>query len=692
MRTAAELEAGTLVGGYRIEGLVGRGGMGVVYRATQLALERIVALKLIAPELSADEQFRERFQREWRIAASLDHPNVLPIYEAGEAEGLLFLAMRYVDGQDLGTLVEREGGLAPTRAAAIVCQVASALDTAHAQGLVHRDVKPTNILLDRREGSEHAYLADFGLARMSAAGSGLSRTGELVGTVDFVAPEQVRGERVDAQSDVYALGCVLYQALTGRVPYPRENDLARLWAHMHEQPPAVTEALPDAPAELDEVVARALAKRPEDRYASAGDLGRAALAAAEGRAVGQSEQSVARGEAAGGTAARLGGRLARLRSRRRLLLVVSGALLVLAAAAAFAVQLYPEASADTEEPGPTASPSKPSQPTNPGEVVGEPIPIGSDVESIVVGEGGVWTLDPFKGEARQLDPTLNDVIGLPVPVPGEPFERKGLLVGESAVWLIARNTVSRIDPRTHAVDEPIAQLPGEDWVAVVAVGEGGVWIAASPSWYARHCEEDPELGNCPDGPPSKPRLVVTRVDLESGRATEVSSIAIPHRARFATAPVDLEIGEGAVWALVGDGTLLRIDPRTSVIGEAIQLGLGDREEPRALAVGDGSLWVLTYQNRVVRVDASSGQIVGSPFPVPAGNEWYGSAGFAFGEGSIWVTDISRNTVARIDPESKKVVGAPIEVPPRPVDVAVGDGAVWVASQLDGVVTRIDPTP
>src|SRR4051812_31920427 len=253
--------------------------MGVVYRATQVALDRPVALKLIAPELARDDQFRERFQRESRLAAQIEHPNVIPVYEAGEADGQLFIAMRFVDGSDLSSEISRHGTIEPLRAARIVAQVADALDAAHKRGLVHRDVKPANVLLS----DGHAYLTDFGLVKDLAAGGAMTTSGQWVGTPDYVAPEQFKGEAVDARVDIYALGCVLFHTLTGRVPFPRDQAVAKLWAHSEELPPRPSESAPNVPPALDDVVARAMAKDPEDRFASAGDLGRAAVAAAEGR-------------------------------------------------------------------------------------------------------------------------------------------------------------------------------------------------------------------------------------------------------------------------------------------------------------------------------------------------------------------------------------------------------------------------
>ena len=292
----AELTRGDLLGGCRVEGVIARGGMGVVYRAVQLDLERPVALKVIAGDRADDREFRERFERESRMAAAIDHPNVVPVYAAGEERGALYIVMRYVPGSDLHALLKAEGRLPPQRAAAIIAQVASALDAAHAAGLVHRDVKPANVLLER--GGEHAYLSDFGLMRRLDPQVPLTDSGRWMGTVDFAAPEQLQGEPVDARSDVYSLGCVLYAALTGSPPFARGTVPATLLAHLHDAPPRPSEA--GVPQPMDRVVARALAKEPADRYPSAGDLGRAALAAARGESVPESERTVAIGSAAPG--------------------------------------------------------------------------------------------------------------------------------------------------------------------------------------------------------------------------------------------------------------------------------------------------------------------------------------------------------------------------------------------------------
>ena len=287
-----ELEQGEEFAGCRIEAVAGRGGMGVVYRATELSLGRPVALKLLPPERAGDQEFRERFQRESRMAAAIDHPNVIPVYAAGEHDGSLYLVMRYVAGTDLHALLRERGAVEPERAAELVAQVAAALDAAHAAGLVHRDVKPANVLL----AGDHAYLSDFGLTRLAGSDTSLTESGRWIGTVEYSSPEQLRGERTDARADVYSLGCVLFAALIGRPPFANGTVPATMLAHLHDAPPRPSEL--GAPPEFDRVMARALAKRPDDRYPSAGDLGRAALGAARGEPVTESERSVAIGSAA----------------------------------------------------------------------------------------------------------------------------------------------------------------------------------------------------------------------------------------------------------------------------------------------------------------------------------------------------------------------------------------------------------
>ncbi|WP_344446836.1 serine/threonine-protein kinase, partial [Kitasatospora nipponensis] len=274
---------GRRIAGYRLEREIGRGGMAVVFRAEDLRLGRTVAVKVLAPELARNDVFRKRFEHESRIAASIDHPHIVPVFEAGEAQGVLFIAMRYVRGRDLRALLDREGPLPVARAVRIMGQVASALDAAHAHDLVHRDVKPGNILVAEgtdSEHPEHIYLTDFGLTKKSLSLTGFTTVGQFVGTLDYVAPEQIAGKPVDGRCDVYSLACVVQEVLTGRPPFERDDDMALLWAHLHDAPPGT-----GLEPEVDEVLARALAKEPQGRYEScAGFVG--ALRRAGARAAG----------------------------------------------------------------------------------------------------------------------------------------------------------------------------------------------------------------------------------------------------------------------------------------------------------------------------------------------------------------------------------------------------------------------
>ena len=272
---------GAVLAGFRVESLIGQGAMGAVYLAVDMKAGGRVALKLLTPELSADERFRHRFMREAELAASLEHPHVVPILSFGEEDGRLYLAMAHVEGTDLRQLLRREVTLEPTRALDLIAQVADALDAAHAAELVHRDVKPANILVAPVAAGEHAYVCDFGLARHVSSVSSLTGDRGFVGTLDYVPPEQIAGGPIDRRADVYSLGCVLYECLTGERPFERDSELALVYAHLNDPPPRATDLSLELPQALDGVIATALAKEPEDRYASCGELaaaGRAALA------------------------------------------------------------------------------------------------------------------------------------------------------------------------------------------------------------------------------------------------------------------------------------------------------------------------------------------------------------------------------------------------------------------------------
>ena len=266
---SSETRIGTEVGGYRLESVIGRGGMSVIYLAEQLRLGRKVAFKLLAPELARDERFRERFLRESRLASTIEHPNIIQIHDAGEADGLLYIAMRHVEGPSLKELIARRGALGLGRVIYIVEQIASALDVAHAKGLVHRDVKPANILLD--EASDHAFLTDFGIAKQTTA-RGLTSTAMFIGTMEYCSPEQIEGRPVDARTDVYGLGCVVVESLTGSPPFVHETEVALMHAHLSTPAPMLTSRQRELPIGLNAVVARALAKDPDARYQTAGEF------------------------------------------------------------------------------------------------------------------------------------------------------------------------------------------------------------------------------------------------------------------------------------------------------------------------------------------------------------------------------------------------------------------------------------
>jgi hypothetical protein len=270
------LAPGSRIAGYLLEEQVGAGGMAVVFRAVDERLSRQVALKVLAPALASDQEFRQRFIRESRAAAAVDDPHIVPVYEAGEADGVLFIAMRYVAGGDVHALLYREGPLPPDRVAAIISPVASALDAAHAAGLVHRDVKPTNMLLDvRPERPDHVYLSDFGLSRGMLSSASLTGLGQFLGTPDYVAPEQIEGKPVTGQADQYALACATFEMLTGQAPFRRDQANLVIWSHLSMPPPSLTALRPGLPAEADQVIARAMAKGPADRYPRCADFAEA---------------------------------------------------------------------------------------------------------------------------------------------------------------------------------------------------------------------------------------------------------------------------------------------------------------------------------------------------------------------------------------------------------------------------------
>ena len=488
------LAPGTDVAGYRIESLLGEGATGAVHLARD-ADGRAVALKVLDPTLAADSRFRERFLRESQIAALLEHPSVVPVLDAGEHEGLLYIAMEWVDGEDLRALLRREGALEPERAVALVEDVGAGLDVAHAAGLVHRDVKPANILVT----GERARLCDFGLARHTASADSLTGDRTLVGTVAYIAPEQIEGADVDARSDVYSLGCVLFECLTGEPPYDRDSELAVLYAHLNEPPPRPSARRPELPPAFDDVVAAALSKAPAERPASGGDLARAARAALHGEAL-----------------RHRGGR------RRLVALAAAGVL-----AGVTAVVVLVSGGADN-------APARPQLRLGPhvlaavdarsGRLISR-VSLPGRPDEVAPAGGSTWVLLDDRRRVVRVDARSRKVSASA----RLPFAGGGIAVGAGGLWVTeaAGPRVALVGGRSGRVDRTFRVGPGAEHAGPLAVGSRSLWLGRGPE--------------------------VLRVDPRSGRV----------RARVSTPVevTTVRAAEGAVWAVSGqDGRVVKIDP------------------------------------------------------------------------------------------------------------------------------------
>jgi DNA-binding beta-propeller fold protein YncE len=593
---------GSTLAGYRIDALIARGGMGVVYRATQLALERPVALKVIAQELAGKEGFRERFLRESRLAAGLDHPGVVPVYDAREEDGELIVAMRLVEGGDLRQLIGREGPLPPPRAVGLLGQVAEALDAAHAAGIVHRDVKPHNILVE----GDRAYLSDFGLAK-AIEGTGDAGSASVVGTVEYMAPEQWRGEKVGPSADVYSLGCVLYEALTGIPPFARKD--------------ADTE--PEVPKGIEAVIERAVAKDPDDRYRTAGEL-IAAAAVREGATPAATRVLSAGGERPtvriGGTA----GSRWRFGSRTTQWLGAGIAALV-GVVVLVSVLLGGE-----------------------GISVSSPIPVGRGPIRVATGDGEVWATSAPDGTLSKIDPRTLSVVGAPLQVG---VGVSGVAVGGGSVWVSSPPTgrVLRVDPDS---DRVLARIDVGGRPGAIAYGGRRVWVA------------DEEGAG------------VTAINGVSGRIYKRG--IVPH-----AAPLRLAIGAGGLWvSSASTGAIRRIDLGSALAGAPIPVGRG----PAGITVGNGLVWVANSRSATVaRVDPSLNGRLGDPIEVggrPGGIDsgttvvWVANAtdgtvsrldldngekvgdpievgpdpgAVVVGADAVWIADNGNGTITRIEP-------------------------------------------
>jgi streptogramin lyase/tRNA A-37 threonylcarbamoyl transferase component Bud32 len=640
MTQTADPRLGTTVGGYRIDSMIGRGGMSVVYLAEDAHLGRKVAVKFLAPDLVQDSKFRERFVRESRLAASLEHPNIVTVYEAREHDGQLYLAMRYVAGTDLKRLIGSEGALDPERTVSIVSQAASALDAAHAEGLIHRDVKPGNILITPRTdpgGRDRVYLSDFGLTKRATSDSGITATGQFVGTLDYAAPEQFEAKPQDARADVYSLGCVLYECLTGEVPFPRENQAALVYAHLHAPPPKVTAVRPDLPGAIDHVVATAMAKAPQDRYRSAGELADTAAQALGVQPVAPTTPT--------GPAPRRGG--PGHLSRNRLLLIGAGVLAVVAVVVGLALANRGGSSGATTGPGTLVDYVARLDP-NTREVAAK-IPVGEHPVDVAVGEGSVWVLDK-DGSVRRLDPVTNKA----TVIEGIAEDPRAIAAGEGAVWVAdgAARVIRKVDPATNRV---VGSIPMEGLVRDVATGGGAVWAVRA------------------DGQ-------ILRVDPVSG-ATSFPG-AVPGLAGAPPADAFIGVSNRYVWGAIEHGSLARILIETDVTSDSTDLQIG----PRGLSAYRDSAWVAACgtPGTVIRIDetgdkttiAAGGALCRQNFQITK------PIAIAAGAEGVWVTDGVNGTVSRIQNATNQV-DAPIRVGDTPTAVAAGLGSVWVTVDGEG---------
>lgn len=729
---SVSLDVGTVVGGYRIESVLGSGSMGTVYSALDVALERRVALKVLTPELARDQRFRERFLRESKLAASLEHPHIVPIHAAGEADGVLYIAMRYVDGRDLSALLESLGRLDLERTIRLLDQVAGALDAAHARGLVHRDVKPANILLAHNAGvDDYAYLCDFGLAKHASTVSSLTGSRAIVGTVDYLSPEQIAGGPVDGRVDVYSLGCVLYECITGEPPFRRDNDLAALLAHANDPVPRPSERRSELPEALDEVIARALAKDREARFPTCAALVDATQAVLRGEAPllpdvalaptaavrtflfadvrGYTSYTREHGDEAGAKLAQRfasivealapahSGKLQELRGDEALVVFDSGR-----AALRFALALQAKIAED-ELP----------RSVGVGLDAGEAVPVEEGFRGGALNRAARLCALAKPGEVLASD-AVRELAGATDGVSYgfrrveriKGFEKPVGVVEIHPAELAPRRELGRRLKRAVAGNRPrrrIGLLVALVAAAAAAAAALGLFGGSEPAFEintigllnAKTLDSTGALDNLgtPDVFWADPTGTVWSFDAAGRAFTGADGRTHEVTARF---PSTIDVcglarANGALWMADCDqARVLRVDPLYGSIKARMTLPVADQSqagETHDLAYGAGSLWVSYGQwpFRIARVDPRTNRVV-KTFDLD-GNE--GQGRIAFGEGSLWVASHSTGRLWRIDPSTNTVAatgklhGGWVE------DLAVVGGYAWVAIHDDRGVWKVD---
>jgi YVTN family beta-propeller protein len=610
---------GMEIAGYRIERLLGRGGMGVVYLAEHTRLRRKAALKLLPSELAGDDMFRRRFIRESQLAASIDHPNIIQIYDAAESDGVLYIAMRYVEGADLAALLTSEGALEFSRTIWILAQVGDALDAAHTEGLVHRDVKPANILIGPGEEHEQVFLSDFGLTKRGASESHLTSSGEVLGTIDYMAPEQIEGKPVDGRADLYSLGCVAYECLTGQKPYGRDMDAAVLWAHMMAPIPVVSD-IRDVPEGADRVVTRALSKTPEERFSSCREFVTAL----------RDELPETEGAMPAFVRARR-----RRRGLSRLLWSWPGRLVatLLVIALALGVFLVVRPS------------SKPIDVTSKANVVAALDPasgaikmairVGAGPSAIGVNGGTVWVANKVDGTVEKVDPKTGKVTSA-----GTATNATGLSIGEGFAWVLGGFPTSVVYSFALSGGNQGTKIELGTNSEDIAAGEGSVWVT--------------DLNT----------RALLRINPGTHAITSIPTGGIP---------TGVAVGGGSVWVTVDGGSkdeVLRIDPKSEAI---THVELKVRADD--VAWGPGGLWVANGDDdSVTRIDSGTNAVKNS---VAVGRE---PIDVAVGDGAVWVADQQGQAVSRVDTATGKA--ATVRMGLYPSAVAIGSDTVWVTANTN----------